>query len=187
MTSSAGPSARPAADEVIVAMVHGRARHRTEPTDTDRVRQVLREHGLRYSRPREAILGYLTEEDRHVSAEGLHQALRERGEDLSLSTVYLNLGVLARAGLLREFTGAAGETLYDSNVTPHYHLICSDTGEVIDITAPQVGGMPLGAFLKDYIERTTGWEVEEPRLTLRGRAPDRRRAAIAAKRRDGSD
>lgn len=169
-------------------MVHDRALQRRDPADTDRVRQVLREHGLRYSRPREVILGYLTEEDRHVSAEGLHQALRERGEDLSLSTVYLNLGVLARAGLLREFTGAVGETLYDSNVTPHYHLICSDTGTVVDIPAPDVGGMPLGAFLRAYIERTTGWEVEEPRLTLRGRAPEPlRRAASAAKRRDGED
>lgn len=135
----------------------------------DAAREVLREHGLRYSRPRETILRYLLERDRHVSAEGLYQALRERGEDVSLSTVYLNLGVLAEVGLVREFMGSGGETLYDSNVQHHYHLICRETGEVRDVEPPSVDGVPLGAYLKAYVELLTGWEVEEPRVTLRGR------------------
>ncbi len=135
------------------------------------VRDVLRSKGLRYSRPREAILTYMARPGRHESAESLFQALRERGEDLSLSTVYLNLGVLVGAGLLREFTGAHGESLYDGNVEPHYHLICGDTGEVVDVPAPTIEGRPLGAFLKAYVERVTGWRVDEARLSLRGRPP----------------
>jgi Fur family transcriptional regulator, peroxide stress response regulator len=142
------------------------------PLDEDGIRDVLREHGLRYSRPREVILRYLFERDRHVSADGLYAALKHQGEDLSLSTVYLNLGVLVRAGLLRELVGAGGETLYDSNVSHHYHLICRETGEVRDVPPPVVEGMTLGAYLQAYVERLTGWQVEEPRVTLRGRAPD---------------
>jgi len=133
------------------------------------LRDVLRGHGLRYSRPREAILGYMAEAPRHVSAEGLYQALRDRGEDLSLSTVYLNLGVLVEAGLLREFKGANGESLYDSSVEPHYHLICRDTGQVVDVPLPTVEGMPLPAYLRAYVERVTGWQLEEAHLSLRGR------------------
>jgi Fe2+ or Zn2+ uptake regulation protein len=147
------------------------ADHRTPPpVDGESLRALMRRHGLRYSRPREAILRYLLERDRHVNAEGLFEALRQRGEALSLSTVYLNLGVLANAGLLRELVGASGETLYDSNVRHHYHLVCRETGEVIDVAEPTVEGASLGAFLKAYVERLTGWEVEEPRVTLRGRA-----------------
>jgi Fe2+ or Zn2+ uptake regulation protein len=100
------------------------------------VREVLRDRGLRYSRPREAILAYMAEAPRHASAEALYQALRERGEDVSLSTVYLNLGVLVEAGLLREFKGVHGESLYDASVEPHYHLICRETGEVVDVPMP---------------------------------------------------
>lgn len=133
------------------------------------LRTLLRARGLRYSRPREAILMYMGEQARHVSAETLFQALRERGEDLSLSTVYLNLGVLVEAGLLREFKGLQGESLYDSTLGPHHHLICPETGEVVDVPTPMVDGMPLGAFLKDYVERLTGWTVEEAHLSLRGR------------------
>lgn len=134
-------------------------------------REVLREYGLRYSRPREVILSFLLEEDRHVSAESLYIDLKQRGEDLSLSTVYLNLSALAGAGLVREFRGAAGQALYDSNVSTHYHVVCPATGEVQDVPAPMIDGVPLGRFLKEYVERHTGWDVDEPRFSLTGRPP----------------
>ncbi len=134
-------------------------------------REVLREHGLRYSRPREVILSFLLEEDRHVSAESLYLDLKHRGEDLSLSTVYLNLSALAGAGLVREFRGAAGQALYDSNVSTHYHVVCPATGEVQDVPAPMIDGVPLGRFLKEYVERHTGWLVDEPRFSLTGQPP----------------
>ncbi|MEJ2287568.1 MAG: Fur family transcriptional regulator [Deinococcales bacterium] len=139
-----------------------------------RPRDVLKEHGLRFSRPRELILGYLLEDDKHVSAEGLYLALKQRGENLSLSTVYLNLNVLAEAGLVREFKGSSGQSFYDSNVSPHYHVVCRETGKILDVPAPTVDGKPLGRFLKETIEAATGWTVDEPRLSLSGLSPEAR-------------
>jgi Fur family peroxide stress response transcriptional regulator len=132
-------------------------------------RELLRRHGLRYSRPREVMLAFMASERRHIGAEGLQQALRERGEDVSLSTVYLNLGVLVEAGLLREFKGAQGESVYDTTTEPHDHLICKETGEVVDVPLPTIDGALLPDFLKDYVERVTGWQVDEVRLSLLGR------------------
>lgn len=134
-------------------------------------RDVLKEYGLRYSRPRELILSFLLEEDRHVSAESLYLDLKQRGEDLSLSTVYLNLSALAGAGLVREFRGPAGQALYDSNVSTHYHVVCPATGEVRDVPAPLIDGVPLSRYLKEHVERHTGWVVDEPRFSLTGRPP----------------
>ncbi len=145
--------------------------HHHHDHDAQDVRQLLHEHGLRYSRPRAAIVSFFQEEDKHVSAEELHEALCHRGEPLSLSTVYLNLGALEEAGLVREFQGNQGQKLFDSNVSPHYHLICKETGRVIDVPAPTVDGMPLGRFLKHTIEAATGWTVDEPQVQLRGTAP----------------
>ena len=156
-----------------------------EAMGAEQVRKVLRACGLRYSRPREAILAYMGGGGRHESAESLYQALRDSGEDLSLSTVYLNLGVLVGAGLLREFVGARGESLYDGNVEPHYHLICGDTGEVVDVPAPTIDGRSLGAFLKAYVERVTGWQVEEARLSLRGRPRGRAAATVLERGAEG--
>lgn len=162
------PSERDAAETSLDASLEVR---------TADVRDVLKRHGLRYSKPREAILEFFGEVDRHVSAEGLYLALKQRGENVSLSTVYLNLSVLTEAGLLREFGGVAGESLYDSNVRPHYHLICRESGEVIDVPDLTVEGVPLGRFLKRKIEQATGWQVDEPQLHLRGVSPAGRRGA----------
>ncbi len=151
-------------------MANGAERQPERPWGPGEVREVLRARGLRYSRPRRVILGYLSEQDRHVSAETLYLALKQRGEELSLSTVYLNLGVLAEAGLVREFSGTNGEALYDSNPSEHYHVICAETGEVRDVTPPMIDGQSLGTFLRSYVERETGWQIDEPHVTLRGRA-----------------
>ncbi len=134
-------------------------------------RAVMKANGLRYSRPRELILGFLLEDDRHVTAESLYRELKDRGEDISLSTVYLNLAALAQAGLVCEFQGASGQSLYDSNISPHFHVVCRETGEILDVPSPVVDGKPLGRFLKEAIESATGWQVDEPHLSLSGVAP----------------
>lgn len=154
------------------ARVTGSAESREIEHERTDPRMVLREHGLRYSRPRELILGFLLGGNMHVSAEGLYLALKQRGAKLSLSTVYLNLGVLADAGLVREFKGSNGQSLYDSNATAHYHVVCRDTGRILDVPAPLVDGRPLGRFLKETIEAATGWKVDEPRLSLTGLSPE---------------
>lgn len=158
-------------DERRAGRPAGHHEHADHKMTVDGARDVLKDHGMRYSRPREIILTYLLEKDRHVSAESLYLDLKGRGEELSLSTVYLNLSALAGAGLVREFRGATGQALYDSNVTPHYHVVCADTGEVRDVPAPLVNGVPLGRFLKEYVERETGWTVDEPRFSLTGKPP----------------
>jgi Fur family peroxide stress response transcriptional regulator len=114
----------------------------------------------------------------HLSAESLHLSLRQRGEEMSLSTVYLNLNVLRDAGLVQEFRGVAGESLYDHNITPHYHLICRETGHVVDIPAIEIDGVPLGRFLKERVERETGWTIDEPKFDLHGVAPKGRPGGV---------
>ena len=135
------------------------------------VRSLLQRHGLRYSRPRAAILSYFRERARHVSAEVLYRALHERGEHLSLSTVYLNLIALREAGLVQEIEIPGGGSLYDSNVAPHYHIVCRSTGQVLDLPALEIGGVPLAHYLKETIEQATGWQVDEMQLSFVGRSP----------------
>lgn len=137
----------------------------------DKLREVLQTHGLRYSRPRELILNYFGERDMHVSAEDLYLELKQRGENLSLSTVYLNLGVLKQAGLVREFNGIGGEALYDSNIGPHHHLICSRCGTILDLPEMTVTDITLTDLLKAHAEAASSWLVDEPALALQGVCP----------------
>ncbi len=136
------------------------------------IRKVLKEHGLRYSYPRAVILSFLQERKMHINAEQLYLKLHERGENLSLSTTYLNLMALKNAGLVRELKGIKDETLYDSNVEEsHYHMICDRSGKVIDVPDLMVNGKPLRQFLKEKVEEETGWQVELPEIHLRGISP----------------
>ncbi len=136
------------------------------------LREVLQAHGLRYSRPRQTILNFFGERDTHVSAEDLYLELKTRGENLSLSTVYLNLGVLKQAGLVREFSGIGGEALYDSNVGPHHHLICTGCGAVLDVPEVQIGEATVTDLLKTHAQSSSGWQVGEPSIDLHGLCPD---------------
>lgn len=136
-----------------------------------KLRKTLQAHGLRYSRPREIILNFFGERDLHVSAEDLYVELKRRGENLSLSTVYLNLGVLKQAGLVREFNGVGGEALYDSNTGPHHHLICTQCGAILDLPDITVADATLITLLKRQAELSSGWQVEEPNLDLQGVCP----------------
>lgn len=138
---------------------------------TDKLREVLQTHGLRYSRPRAVILELFGERDMHVSAEHLYLELKQRGENLSLSTVYLNLGVLKTAGLVREFSGVGGEALYDTNVGPHHHLICTRCGAILDLPELVVAGERLPNYVRAQAEQNSGWQVREPSLDLQGTCP----------------
>lgn len=142
------------------------------------LRQELHAHGLRYSRARAAILEVFRRPNcGHLTAESLHGLLRDAGEDISLSTVYLNLAVLRDAGLLRELKGASGQSVFDANAQPHYHLVCTDTGEIHDLPAIEIDGVPLGNYLREEIRRRTGWDIEEPAILLRGRRPGKKEDA----------
>lgn len=137
----------------------------------DKSRELLQAHGLRYSRPREVILTYFGERAVHVSAEDLHHELKMRGENLSLSTVYLNLGVLKHAGLVRELGGLGGEALYDSNIGPHHHLICTRCGAILDLPEVALADTTLTQLLKRRAETSSGWQVDEPSIDLQGVCP----------------
>jgi Fe2+ or Zn2+ uptake regulation protein len=138
----------------------------------EKLREVLQSHGLRYSRPRETILSFFGERDMHVSAEDLYLELKKRGENLSLSTVYLNLSVLKQAGLVREFGGLGGEALYDSNVGPHHHLICTACGAVRDVPEVTFTETTLTELLKTHAQDSSGWQIGEPNIDLHGLCPD---------------
>lgn len=138
----------------------------------DNLREVLQNHGLRYSRPRQTILHFFGERDMHVSAEDLYLELKKRGENLSLSTVYLNLGVLKQAGLVREFSGIGGEALYDSNVGPHHHLICTGCGAVLDVPEITIEETKVAELLKNHAQASSGWQVGEPSIELHGLCPE---------------
>jgi Fur family ferric uptake transcriptional regulator len=60
----------------------------------------------------------------HLSAESLRLLLLERGEAMSLSTVYRNLKIMTRMGIIREVELAQAQKHYELNtISTHHHQI----------------------------------------------------------------
>ena len=91
------------------------------------------ERAVRYSKKREAILAALQGTNCHPSAEWLYRQLKPRHPDLSLGTVYRNLSLLTELGEIRKISTGIGPDRFDGNTSPHYHVLCTGCGSVMDL------------------------------------------------------
>jgi Fur family transcriptional regulator, iron response regulator len=109
------------------------------------VSELLRGAGLRPTRQRVALASLLFDgQDRHVTAEMLYEEVQGRRVAVSLATVYNTLHQFTQAGLLREVAVEGSKTYFDTNTSNHYHFLCEQTGELIDIEHGdiRIEGMP---------------------------------------------
>ena len=99
----------------------------------------LKQAGLRPTRQRIALAKLLFEkDDRHVSAENLHEEARAAGVSVSLATIYNTLHQFTESGLMREVVVEAGRSYFDTNTGDHHHFFHEDTGLLEDIPSDQI-------------------------------------------------
>ena len=75
---------------------------------------------LRMTRQRRLILAELQGPGKHLTADEAHSRVRRRLPDISLSTVYRNLDILSRAGLIRRLRLGGRQEQYDGGPGRHY-------------------------------------------------------------------
>ncbi|MBE9177595.1 transcriptional repressor [Oculatella sp. LEGE 06141] len=97
----------------------------------------LNERGWRLTPQRETILQVFQNlpKGNHLSAEDLYNHLSGEGENISLSTIYRTLKLMARMGILRELELAEGHKHYELNQPHphhHHHLICVRCNKTIE-------------------------------------------------------
>jgi Fur family transcriptional regulator, ferric uptake regulator len=97
---------------------------------------AMNSHSQRHSRQRQVILEELQKLTSHPTAVGLYQIVRERLPKVSLGTVYRNLDLLTRAGIIQKLEFGGEEARFDGNLAPHDHVRCVKCGRVDDIVAP---------------------------------------------------
>ncbi|MBR2675232.1 MAG: transcriptional repressor [Mogibacterium sp.] len=86
----------------------------------------------RYSRQREAIRKQVSNRKDHPTAETLYAELKPDYPEMSLATVYRNLGQLVEWGDIIRID-AHGAARYDWVVEPHSHFFCRECGCVVDM------------------------------------------------------
>ena len=106
----------------------------SEMTDNQR----LINNGLKVTLPRMKVLSFLeNSQKRHFNAEQIYQALLERGEDVSLATIYRVLSQFEEAGIITRHRFENDCSVFELNdVAAHDHVVCERCGLVKEFSDP---------------------------------------------------
>lgn len=80
-----------------------------------------------------AILNYLRDNRMHPSAEDIYKAVKKQYPTMSFATVYNTLEALRDKGNVRELKIDPNKKRYDTDITPHHHIICNKCNSILDV------------------------------------------------------
>ena len=89
--------------------------------------------GLKRSKQRDAIVNYLRSTKEHPTADTIYMNVKKEIPNISLGTVYRNLNLLAACGDIIKISCDNKSDRFDGNLHSHYHVICTECGEVMDL------------------------------------------------------
>lgn len=94
----------------------------------------------RSTRQKRAVWAALNSLEDFVSAQDLHRILDQRGEKVSLATVYRVLQAHQEEGLLDVLRPDDGEAIYRlcEREEHHHHLVCRSCGLTVEFEAPDI-------------------------------------------------
>ena len=88
---------------------------------------------FRNTKQREKILEILQGTTSHPTANWIYDKVKGEFPNISMGTVYRNLGVLEKMGKIQKLSCGATFDRYDANIEPHIHFVCRGCGNVSDI------------------------------------------------------
>jgi Fur family ferric uptake transcriptional regulator len=88
---------------------------------------------MRLTSQRQIILEELRKVKSHPTATEMYDMVRKRLPRIGLGTVYRNLELLAKLGIIRKLEGDCKQKRFDGDISPHYHVRCIKCNRVDDI------------------------------------------------------
>jgi len=139
------------------------------------LRVELNERGWRMTPQRETILKAFQNlpEGEHLSADALYDLLRSNGSPVGIATVYRNLKLMTRMGILRELELAEGQKRYEINQPSphhHHHMLCVNCNKTIEFRDDSV--LKVGA----QTAKQSGYHLLDCQLFIRAICPACRRS-----------
>ena len=130
----------------------------------DSFRRFLRERSLPVTPQREQVAEALFSSTKHLSADEVEQALRERGVHVGKATIYRTLDLLADSGMISERDFGEGFRRYERvpGHPHHEHLICLRCGKVVEFSDDRLERM------KSLVAEEYGFRHSHHRLEIYG-------------------
>lgn len=103
--------------------------------DMNDIRQKFHEKQYKMTPQRQIILqAFVDHQEEHLSAEDVHQIVRNHSSEIGLATVYRTLELLSDLDILQKMDFGDGRSRYEINedgaAHHHHHLICLSCGKV---------------------------------------------------------
>ena len=127
---------------------------------------ILKEHNLKVTPQRLAILTLLRSTHSHPSAETIYTNLQTAHPTMSLATVYKTLDSFVQNGLVQQLNVGEDSYRYDANITPHSHLKCISCNSVVDIHELNESNK-----IKLEVEASTGYKLSSQQFYFFGICP----------------
>jgi Fur family transcriptional regulator, stress-responsive regulator len=135
-------------------------------TSRTSLEDLLREHGLRVTRQRVAVLTALAAAP-HSGADAVQAAVRADMGPVSTQAVYDVLNILAERGILRRIQPAGSPARYELRTGDnHHHLVCRACGRVVDVDCATRAAPCLD--VSDLDRHAPGFVVDEAEVTFWG-------------------
>ena len=124
------------------------------------LRGKLAEHHYKMTPQRKEILQIFieNEDDHHLSAEEAYEILKKKDFDFGLATVYRNVELLNKLGILNKIEFGDGRTRYelstsDPQLHQHHHLICLNCKKIIEFEEDLLDD------LEAHISQKSGFQI----------------------------
>ena len=124
---------------------------------------------MRNTRQREEILSFLRSKREHYTAVQIYDAVRQRIPDISLGTVYRNLGKLLESGEVVTVGTEDRSLCYDGFLLPHDHFVCTECKKIFDLEFKR--SEPKGII-------SSGFEIQYGRTVYYGICPECKKSKI---------
>lgn len=129
--------------------------------------EIFGQYDIRLTEQRKEIFNILLNSSKPISANYIHNHLKEKIEKCRLSTVYRNLDTFKKLNIIREINSANNnKKLYELFLDDkhHHHLICTICGEM----------EPLDCPLEEYVEELkekTDYKIIDHSINIYGICP----------------
>jgi len=114
------------------------------------------------SKYKNIILNTLREHPVHPNVYELYQLVKAKYPNIGMATVYRNLDALAESGEVLKFDTGSHFDRYDGTTAKHYHMVCTECNNVIDI--PHEALKDIDTKVSEF----TGHEITGHNLIFRG-------------------
>jgi len=99
------------------------------------LRQKFQERQYKLTPQRQIVLqAFIDNPEKHLSAEDVHNIVRQKSSEIGLATVYRTLELLSELDVLQKMDFGDGRSRYEINEASsqhhHHHLICLNCGKV---------------------------------------------------------